>query len=339
MDSNRPLGVAKRSRKPAPFSWLVAVAAALAMAAGPSASAGSPPADAGAAPPPKPIGTVTVTARRRADRDTIRTVIAPFVDQHAARDRKSGLLLRAAPEGICPQTLGISAPFSQFVTARIVAVAKSVGAVVQEIGKCRPNVEVVFSSNPQSLVDGLVKMTRGDILGFHYAHEDAALIRVSRPIQAWYVTGTFNEIGASNAKVAAGGAYAVPDMAVMDQVDAPDPFTGTGSHLTPRNSSQIVNVLILVDAEKVVDQEIGPIADYIAMLALSQAQSLDNCGKLPSILDLMSPACASRPRPQTLTESDMAFLKALYASDISAAGDARSRIADAMAKDLGPVQP
>jgi hypothetical protein len=45
---------------------------------------------------------------------------------------------------------------------------------------------------------------------------------------------------------------------------------------------------------------------------LTVAQSPDHCDPLPSILDLMSPACGARDKPLGLTAGDVAFLKALY---------------------------
>ena len=63
--------------------------------------------------------------------------------------------------------------------------------------------------------------------------------------------------------------------------------------------------------------EIGPLSDYVTMLALSQPQSLDGCNDFSSILDRMSTGCAARGTPETLTTGDIAYLKALYAADIT----------------------
>jgi len=83
--------------------------------------------------------------------------------------------------------------------------------------------------------------------------------------------------------------------------------------------------------------EIGPIADYIAMLALSQPETLDGCNEFPSILDLMSASCTSRSKPTALTESDLAYLKALYAADITTSGQRGSdNVAKGMNANLVP---
>ncbi len=79
-----------------------------------------------------------------------------------------------------------------------------------------------------------------------------------------------------------------------------------------------MNVLIVADIKKVAGAEVGPISDYIAMLALSEPRSLDDCNTLPSILDRMSDACRDREKPKALTDSDIAYLKGLYAADLGA---------------------
>ena len=70
--------------------------------------------------------------------------------------------------------------------------------------------------------------------------------------------------------------------------------------------------MLLVDTTKVRGLSIGAIADYLAMLTLSIAQSPDHCDPLPSILDLLSSSCGNRERPTAITAGDLAFLKALY---------------------------
>jgi hypothetical protein len=58
------------------------------------------------------------------------------------------------------------------------------------------------------------------------------------------------------------------------------------------------------------------VSDYIAVLTLTKISSLDTCSELPSIIDLLSSTCGSRTKPDSITAADIAFLKALYSSDI-----------------------
>lgn len=268
-----------------------------------------------------PDETVTVLGVRKADEKALMDTISQFVDQHAARDRKSGLLVRDVPAGVCPVTLGLPDNYDQFVTARVVDVARKVGAGTQDIGNCHANVEIIFTNKPQDLVTSLSDRTKGRILGFHYVHERGSIIHVYRPIQAWYVTTTRDDPAAKATIIGRNGeSDSAHALRRADDAYGPSPYTGTGSRIPPRNGSEIVNALIVADLGKVGGTEIGPIADYIAMLALSQPDLLDACNQFPSILDLMSSACASRGKPAELTSSDVAYLKALYEADITTSG-------------------
>lgn len=264
------------------------------------------------------VETVTVVGPKEADRAMIETVVTQFVQLHAQRSQKSGLLVRQA--GICPMAMGLPDAFDAFVVSRIREVAKQAGSAVEEAGKCRANVEVLFAADPQATVTALSEKTDGAILGFHFAHDKGPIIHVTRPIQAWYVTGTRGDPSSPDHLIAGDGTQDSSHGMKVDTAYGPSPDTGTGTHIRIKNGGQIVNVLVVVDQNRLAGREIGPIADYIAMLALSQARSLDGCNALPSILDLMSAGCGARAKPQALTDGDLAYLKALYAADIRTSG-------------------
>jgi hypothetical protein len=285
---------------------------------------------------PAPKETVTVVGVRPDEQAALAKVIDRFVEQHSAPDPKSGLLVRAAPTGICPLVLGLPQAYDDFVAKRIAEIAKSAGSAVQGPGKCDANVEVFFTNDPQGVVDLLSKQTSGAILGFHFTHQNSHIVHVYRPIQAWYVTGTHGDAHTWNSTVDSNGDEASDHMKVrIDSAYGQSPNTGTGSRLRPRMGSQIVNTLIVADLGRVGGGEIGPVADYVALLALSQPDSLDGCNDLPSILDLLSSGCKGRAAPAALTESDMAYLKSLYAADITTSGAyGQENVAKGMTKNL-----
>ena len=68
--------------------------------------------------------------------------------------------------------------------------------------------------------------------------------------------------------------------------------------------------MIVVDPDKVVDYEIGSLADYIAMLALTQLNVLDTCPQLPSIVNMLAASCERKV--DTLTDNDIGYLRGLY---------------------------
>jgi len=55
------------------------------------------------------------------------------------------------------------------------------------------------------------------------------------------------------------------------------------------------------------------IADYIAVLALAQINSLDTCQALPSITSLLANGCTLTGT--AITANDLGYLKAVYAAN------------------------
>jgi hypothetical protein len=101
-------------------------------------------------------------------------------------------------------------------------------------------------------------------------------------------------------------------------------------------SSEFQHVLVIVDTNRVKDLPTGVLADYVTMLSLSQPKSLDGCNVLPSVVDLFSKACADVAM-DGLTRTDVAYLTALYKTDLEArkAGqqtDIAGRMADMLLK-------
>jgi hypothetical protein len=265
-----------------------------------SASAGAmQPDDNVAANPSAPLPPVTVTAARRPDTRQLANEIVPaFVKSHGKPAPTTGQLARWRV-GICPLTRGLSPAANAFVTARVRAVAATVGAPTQEAGQCAENVQIIFTTEPQKVLDDVVERYR-QLLGFHYVSQEKQLATFSRPIQAWYVTATRGAKGAE----------------VIDSIFGVVPPGRLGSRLTTGMSSAFVYALVVADASKVDGLTFGSIADYIAVLTLSQAQSLDACSELPSIVDLLSSGCGERPKPEAMTASDAAYMRALYSIDL-----------------------
>ena len=83
-----------------------------------------------------------------------------------------------------------------------------------------------------------------------------------------------------------------------------------GSRARDGLSSGFFNILVVAEPAKLFDHEVGALADYIAMLALSQPASLDSCQELPSISNMLAPGCPSTS--SRITDGDLAFLHAFY---------------------------
>lgn len=281
--------------------WAATALALVAAFGAPARSApDSPPANPGARTAPAPasatVETLTVVAPQ-IEQEKLPALVNRFVEAHSAASRSDQLSRWAGP--VCPQTGGLTAPFDAFVTARVKAVAASVGAPLEKHPNrnfpCKTNLLIVFTTTPQALMDD-VRKHHPQMLGFHYAAQAQRLATVSHPIQAWYMTGTAPE-----------GA----------EVEIDDEFhrmpTGSaGSRLTSRISSQFMGVLVVIDAKRIVGHQIGAIADSAAMLSLAHASQVAGCSELPTVLDFLNPDCPATADPPGLSRYDIAYLKGLY---------------------------
>ena len=158
------------------------------------------------------------------------------------------------------------------MSARILAVAASVGAPVQDLEK------------------------------------------ITRPIQGWYITNTHGAYGGASIDEAEPLLRLEKDKLAQGK----HPMGLAGSRLSRGVSRGIVNAVIVADPHKMLGQPIGAIADYIAVLALTQAFSVEHCGTLPSIMDMMLPSCRENEKVTSVTAGDLAFLRALYKADLEA---------------------
>ena len=272
-----------------------------------------------------PVETVIVTAPTWLG-DHPQTVIHAFVKSYAMAAPISDEISRWK-RGICPVTHGLSKEeYSQFVTARIKEVAQEVGAPVEE-SPCRTNIDVIFTDKPQDFLDQVRKEGGASLLGPRPSQ--AVTVGTMRyAIQAWYATGTRDTngvlLGDDEDNVFGSGIKNLPTRAVM------------GSLLRTDLHSELTHIYIIADASKTQNYLLGAIADYVAVLALSQTQSFEACKSIPSITNLISPNCDADLKPTAITDTDMAFLKAVYTMDPGASLlEQQTYISDEIAKSLG----
>ncbi len=229
-----------------------------------------------------------------------------FVTSHGATAHL-GQLARW-PEPVCPVTLGLSPQLDILVSNRVKTLAFEVGAPrARRPGRCKPNVEILFTDKPQELMD-LVARKRNELLGFHYISRERQVTRIVRPIQVWYLTQTVAGAGNGSVDVPA----SLGSAQSLDLADSHAPGGRAGSAFTECLSSQLVNTLVVVDANALSGRKIGPIADYIALVSLAQFKMLDTCDEPPSLLDMFTPGCADRPAADGPAPEDVGYLKALY---------------------------
>jgi hypothetical protein len=180
---------------------------------------------------------------------------------------------------------------------------------------------VMFTLNPQILMDN-VRKTQPLLLGYHHNERQADdLAKVTHSIQGWYSTISQDITGhayVDSGTCGLGGTtlntmpYSTEAGVVSEPISLPCAVTleVTGSRAVDGLNSGFFNIVIVADPSKLPDYEVGTLGDHIAMMALSQPASLDSCQDLPSISNLLAKGCTSIS--SWITDGDLAFLKGLY---------------------------
>jgi hypothetical protein len=253
-----------------------------------------------------------------------------FIIGHAKPSPFLGKIARWK-RGICPVTLGLPDKFGLYVTQRIIRVAMAAGAPLDQHEPCRPNVAVLATPQPQKLLD-FIRQKRVGLLGFHYRPQAEQLATMTLPVQAWYSTATEDFMGLITADIPDGAL----GYGVMSPLGRLSSFRVSGSRIGNGLKSEFTTAIIVVDTSKIAGQEIGPLADYIAMLTLAQGQYYDTCQDVPTITNLMASGCSPDMKPTAITDVDMTYLRGLYRMDAGGSYiGQRSSIAFQMKKDLG----
>lgn len=277
-----------------------------------------------------PIESITVTAAREA-------AIAKFIKTRAAPTRMTGKIARWKAR-ICPIAYGIPAAYSGFVVQRVREVARLVGARTDADEKCRGNIQIVFTTKPQELLDNIRRKHTGNLGYYDTAAQANEMTVLKRPVHAYYATQTADLRGNRQIDTGkttgitvtlpgvapvqpAGGAEMLPTGGppVTLNLPAASAMSVTGSRaLGDGLMSEFQHITIVVDTGKVIAMEMGTLADYIAMLALSQPQNFDTCQDLPSITNLLvTPACAAENTSVAMSVHDLSYLDGLYRMNLA----------------------
>jgi hypothetical protein len=255
----------------------------------------------------QPVRAPTESVIVTAPKDVPPEVIDHFIESFAAPTQLLGKLSRWET-GICPVAVGLRPAAIKFITQRLRDTARKVGAPVNDRPHCRPNIEIVFTTTPQGLLDN-VRKDHVIYLGYSSSSAQAdRLAIVNHPIQAWYTTATKDISGI--AKVDSARTVGLGDQTGFADTLLSGMGNVTGFHMRDGRTSALYHVIIAVDPAKLADREIGGVADYISFLALSQLTSLDHCQQLPSVMNMFVPGCAAMAGE--MTQSDLAFLRGLY---------------------------
>jgi hypothetical protein len=234
--------------------------------------------------------------------------IGDFVDSHSAISRQNKIARWEDP--VCPAVRGLPANFIKFITKRIRDLAASVGAPVDPNESCKSNLDVVFTTAPQELLN-TIREKQPVMLGYFSASSQAdEMAKVTHDIQSWHATQTVDLHGTKviDTRIIAGAGNALAAAA----------GSSTGLRIGNGLRSTYFNGTVVANPNKLVEYEIGTLADHIAMLALAQPAKLGACEELPSILDTTNSACRKDAPVKALTKADTGYLRGLYKIDSGA---------------------
>jgi hypothetical protein len=156
---------------------------------------------------------VTIFAAREIDKHTLdRIVIPKFVQSHGVASARIDQVGRWEG-GVCPETKGLQPSYNEFVSQRVRALARQVGARARGVDHCKTNVEILFTPNPDQQLSYVVR-NESVLLGYSPSGTNSLSI-FDHPIKAWYATRTrsYAVMGASGLGSGGGG--------------------GTGGYITP----------------------------------------------------------------------------------------------------------
>jgi hypothetical protein len=264
-------------------------------------------------------------------------VVTSFVKTFAAPSPLTGKIPRWS-KPICLKTEGLSRDVSDAVTRRVLDVARMVGAPVQD-QPCALNTAVLFDADPQGLLDDLA-VNQPELLGPHDPAQTKELSRVRFPVQAWYATETQDDRGAivadnknqpaecgsvdmttvvADSGAMKGGGFRGDNTLLQNVVRDVQRSCGrrvvTGSRVRDGVASHLSTVTVVASLDVVKHHDVGAVADYLALVILSQTKAFETCEKMETVANLLVPRCDLNNRITGLMPGDIAFLKALYKAD------------------------
>ncbi len=216
---------------------------------------------------------------------------------------------------VCPRVSGLRDELNDYIGQTAISVAQAIGTQARG-ERCEPNLIVLFVSG---IDDFLAQLERRNPRYFASLSqpERRALLASGNPVRAWNVTEMR-------------GADGRPLETTPGQSDT---LTGvTPTRIGVSASEELANRIIVIDLDRVAGKSIQQLSGFVAMLALADADIRSPISPQATILNLFQDSVAA---VDDLTDIDVAYLRALYASASQRNGAGQSaEIADLMTQML-----
>jgi len=287
---------------------------------------GAQPAAAASHAPPD---TVTVQARR--ERKELERQVSHFVAAVSVRYLNDALSRWNKP--ICPLVAGLPREQGEFVLARLSQIARQAKAPLAGEHCKKANFYVVVTRDP----DGLLKAWRARDPNMYMTRNGGGYIRnflaTPRPVRVWYNTDFVSSEGvalSANVVAAALGGTGLGMQLMMANI--PTTTVATGTRLRQSAVQSVSSVIVVVDANRVQNLQLGQLADYVGMVGLAEVNLDADVGSAPSIMKLFRDV---PDPPQGLSSFDQAFLSSLYRAE-QASGMQISTMETIMLESISP---
>lgn len=254
-------------------------------------------------PPQSSDDRVTITGvQPERMRDYVRELMEPG---------KLGQLSRWSDE-VCPGVVGLRLEGAQAMLDRIAMRAMSVGLKVGAPG-CDANVLIVVTDDAEKLTPTFVQQNKklfGDSFegGSTLGQKALAEFKASKkPVRWWHVSQTVTDrgqvLGDSVARPGSGDGIKGAQVARVN----------SASRLTASTHQEFNRIVAIVDTSKTNSASFGAVADYIALVALTQVQADADAAGYDSILNIFEGPVGSDAPLTGWTAWDSAFVGGLYA--------------------------
>ncbi|MBI1401102.1 hypothetical protein [Hyphomonas sp.] len=244
---------------------------------------------------------VVVTARKPAETQN-------YVAQVTAPPHGTEQLARW-DDRICVGVSGVKAAQAQFIADRVSQRALEVGLRTGKPG-CSPEITILVTTEPEVLI-GAMQEKYANLFAVSSEKRVGTLGKSAfeqfkteeRPVRWWHVSETR---GADGTRISGEARQGVAD----GVVGAPT-VRSEGSRLRSATRQDLSHAIIVVDANLVQGVSMDSLADYIAFVALMQADPNGNTTGIETIMNLFRVDLGDK-RPMQMTDWDKDFLRALY---------------------------
>ncbi len=284
--------------------------AAIALAAGLLVQ--DPVAQAQPAQEPTTLSDVVAEQRR------LRAVVQDFVGELAAPAGNRGPARWNGP--VCVGVVNLQGEIAQYLADRTSDVARELGIEAGEPG-CRPNILIIAASDGRAVANGIVDERRAAFRpggsGMTRSLRALETFRTSEaPIRWWHISAPVDSESGRLATRLPGR-------------DAPTTNISRGSRLRTDIRDDLLRAIIVVDMSKAAGLTLSQLADYCALVALSQVDPEADVLAFDTVLNVFTDSTTPG-----LTSWDMDYLNALYRVEQNSLGaNARgAEIVDLMVK-------